>query len=700
MRDQKPIESEMRALPPLDYVDGYPVRPGSYSENGAIPLAEGVNFTIHSHGATSCTLLLFTNGGVEPFARLRFPDNYRIGDVFSMIVYGLKIEDFEYAYQMDGPYDPARGLLFDKENTLLDPYARAVTGQSIWGTERAKGFKYKARVVRNDFDWGNVRVPRIPMRDLVIYEMHVRGYTRHDSSGVSHPGTFAGLIEKIPYLKELGVNAVELLPVFEFDEIFKPRYHEGRRLLDYWGYNTVCFFAPNTSYASNREVHREGRELKELIRALKENGIEVILDVVFNHTAEGNNDGKIISFKGIDNNVYYILKPDGEYYNFSGCGNTMNCNHPVVKAMILECLRYWVVNYRIDGFRFDLASILGRDEDGEPMENPPLLQSLAFDPILRDVKLIAEAWDAGGLYQVGSFPSWSRWAEWNAKYRDDLRSFLKGDGGFAHAAAQRITGSGDIYPSETRGDSASVNFITCHDGFTLYDLYSYSRKHNESNGWNNTDGDNDNRSWNCGAEGDTGDPEVLRLRLRMCRNACAVLMMSRGTPMFLAGDEFLNSQHGNNNPYCHDNEISWLDWSLLGQNSEMFAFWKAMIALRMKYDVIRGKTKPAVCGLEDASVHGVVPYKPGYGYEDRYIGVMYAGRSGDGTRDEIIYVGLNMWWEPLRAALPALPEGKRWRLAADTWKEPYHFEDPPAVAQEGGDFEFGPRSVAVFVAAD
>jgi len=367
--------------------------------------------------------------------------------------------------------------------------------------------------------------------------------------------------------------------------------------------------------------------------------------------------------------------------------------------MILECLRYWVVNYRVDGFRFDLASILGRDEDGEPMENPPLLQSLAFDPILRGVKLIAEAWDAGGLYQVGTFPPWSRWAEWNASYRDDLRSYLKGDGGFAFAAAQRITGSEDIYPAETRGDSASINFITCHDGFTLYDLYSYSRKHNESNGWNNTDGGNDNRSWNCGVEGDTDDPEILDLRHRLCRNACAALMMSRGMPMFLAGDEFMNSQFGNNNPYCQDNEISWLDWSLLDKNKEMFAFWKAMIALRMRYSVIRGKTKPAACGFKDVSLHGVAAFKPQYGYDDRYIGVMYAGRSGDDSRDDIIYVGLNMWWDKIKAKLPVLPGAMRWHKAADTWEEPYHFEDSPAPKPFSGSVEFGPRSVVVFIAA-
>jgi len=689
---------ETHAMPPLDYIDGYPVRPGFYNDNGAIHLTEGVSFTIHSRGAASCTLLLFPNKGAEPFARLRFPDHYRIGDVFSMIVYGLRIEDFEYAYQMDGPYDKSRGLLFDKNNYLLDPYARAVTDQRIWGMEPNGKFRYKARVVRDTFDWGNIRSPNISMRNLVIYELHVRGFTQHSSSGVNNPGTFAGLIEKIPYLKELGVNAVELMPIFEFDEMYAPREHNGRRLIDYWGYNPVCFFAPNTGYTSEIETNREGYELKTLIKALKENGIEVILDVVFNHTAEGDHNGKTISFKGIDNNVYYILDKNGDYYNFSGCGNTLNCNHPIVKAMILESLRYWVVNYRIDGFRFDLASILGRNEDGSPMENPPLLQALAFDPILRGVKLVAEAWDAGGLYQVGTFPSWNRWAEWNGKYRDDMRSFLKGDGGLALTAARRITGSEDIYPTEKRGESASVNFITCHDGFTLIDLYSYSHKHNEANGWNNTDGSNDNRSWNCGIEGGTDDNDILNLRHRLCRNACAALLMSRGTPMFLAGDEFLNTQHGNNNPYCQDNEISWLDWSMLKTNSDMFEFWKSMIALRMKHDVIRGKTAPATCGFADVSVHGITPRHPGDSYDDRYIGVMYAGRSTCDTRDDIIYVGLNMWWQPQRATLPALPEGLCWCKAVNTWEAPYYFGTENRIPLHMDSFGFGPRSVAVFIA--
>ncbi|MBD9340430.1 MAG: glycogen debranching enzyme, partial [[Ruminococcus] lactaris] len=542
-------------LKPLDTICGFQVRPGFFLDFGATVIPGGVNFTIQSHKATSCELLLFHREAEEPFAVLPFPDNYRIGFCYSMIVFGLDIEEFEYAYRLDGPYDEKKGLRFDRTKILLDPYARAVTGQSHWGHKNNPQHGYRARVVHSNFDWGQQRHTSIPMEDLIIYELHVRGYTKDASSGVKHPGTFDGLKEKIPYLKELGVNAVELMPVFEFDEMRDARLIDENLLLDFWGYNPVSFFAPNTSYSSSKEYNREGMELKSLIKELHDQNMEVILDVVFNHTAEGNEFGPSFSFKGFDNQIYYMLTPDGHYYNFSGCGNTLNCNHPVVQNMILDCLRYWVIEYRVDGFRFDLASILGRNEDGTPLHQPPLLRSLAFDSILGNVKLIAEAWDAGGLYQVGSFPSWKRWAEWNGRYRDDMRRFLKGDDFLSQAAARRITGSPDLYDPVFRGRNASVNFLTCHDGFTLYDLYSYNEKHNEANGWGNTDGADDNNSWNCGVEGDTTDPSVLALRRKMMMNACAVLMCSRGTPMFLAGDEFADTRYGNNNPYCQDNLI-------------------------------------------------------------------------------------------------------------------------------------------------
>lgn len=417
-----------RYYEPTDIINGFEVRPGKFLRNGATCVQGGINFTIHSNGATSCTLCLFHRNEEEPYAVIPFPESYCLGNTYSMVVFGLDPKDLEYAYQFDGEYDVRKGLLFDKSNYILDPYAKAVAGQGIWGDRKdADKRVYKARVVDSGYDWGNFKNTCLEPKDMIIYEMHVRGFTNDESSGVKHRGTFEGIREKIPYLLELGVNAVELMPIFEFDELEDVREIDGEKLLNYWGYNTVCFFAPNTAYASKHEYNKEGNELRELIHELNRNGIEVILDVVFNHTAEGNEMGPCFSFKGIDNNIYYMLTPDGKYYNFSGCGNVLNCNHPIVQQFIMECLRYWVVSYRVDGFRFDLASILGRNEDGSPMSKPPLLQSLAFDPVLGKVKLIAEAWDAGGLYQVGSFPSWNRWAEWNGRYRDDMRCFLKGD---------------------------------------------------------------------------------------------------------------------------------------------------------------------------------------------------------------------------------------------------------------------------------
>lgn len=649
----------------LDVIEGFEVRPGFYEINGATAIPCGVNFTVHSHGATSCELLLFRRTEREPYAVLKFPDHYKIGKVYSMIVFGLDITQFEYAYRLDGPYQPEKGLIFDKTQYLLDPYAKAVTGQSVWGRESSEGSHYRARVVSCDFDWGNKKHASLPMQDLIIYEMHVRGFSRHESSGVQYPGTFAGLREKIPYLLDLGVNAVELMPIFEFDEMQYHRKVDGQDLIDYWGYNPVGFFAPNTSYTAGVEFNREGLELKELVKELHENGIEVILDVVFNHTAEGDEHGPFFSFKGFDNNIYYLLTPNGHYYNFSGCGNTLNCNHPIVQQMIVESLRYWVTTYRIDGFRFDLASILGRNEDGSPMNKPPLLQSLAFDPILGSIKLIAEAWDAGGLYQVGSFPSWNRWAEWNGKYRDDLRSFLKGDIGMVEVAANRVTGSTDLYPPENRGENVSVNFLTCHDGFPLHDLYAYSTKHNKANGWNNTDGTDDNRSWNCGAEGETSDPAVQRLRMRMMKNACAVLMCSRGTPMFLAGDEFGNTQFGNNNAYCQDNSISWLDWGLLKKNSELYSFFRHMAHFRLAHDILRKKTAASSCGFPDVSVHGATAWE-GVEGNQHVLCTMFAGKQKSTGVDDIVYLAINTFWENQKITLPQLPAPLCWRLAVST----------------------------------
>ena len=609
-----------------------------------------------------------------------------------MIVFGLDICDFEYAYRVDGPYNPATGLIFQKERPLLDPYARAVTGQSVWGEQPCQDHGYRARVVVNDFDWGAHIDPVRPIQDLIIYELHVRGFTKDASSGVKNPGTFAGIREKIPYLKELGITAVELMPIFEFDETMGRREVDGRVLLDYWGYNPVSFFAPNTSYAAQKEFNREGDELKALIRDLNANGIEVILDVVFNHTAEGNEKGPFFSFKGFDNRIYYMLTPGGFYYNFSGCGNTLNCNHPVVQQMILECLRYWTIEYHVDGFRFDLASILGRNEDGSPMSQPPLLKNLAGDPVLRNVKLIAEAWDAGGLYQVGHFPAYTRWAEWNGKYRDDMRSFLKGDYWFAAAAARRLTGSADLYTDQYRGSASSINFLTCHDGFSLWDLYSYNEKHNEANGWNNSDGNDDNRSWNCGAEGETDDPGIQKLRLRMMKNACMALMCSRGTPMFLSGDEFGDTRFGNNNPYCQDNAISWLDWKRLDTNRELYQFFKKMIWFRREHPAIQRDLARSETGFPAVSLHTDQPWVNPVDRETKALAVCYAGRTEQG--EDLIYLALNVYWEEQRFELPKLPESYEWRCFADTALDGTGQENGSVAITE---YRLHPRSAAVFV---
>ena len=704
---QKFVSDHPYESSPMAEIAGFPVRPGIYDLNGATPLQNGVNFTIHTCGGTSCELLLFHRAQEEPFAVLPFPEAYKIGNVYSMIVYGLNIDEFEYAYRVDGPYCPEKGLLFDKNKILLDPYAKAVAGQRTWGIRW--DHTYHARVVKDRFDWGDMPQSKKELCDLIIYELHVRDFTHHPSSGVQHRGTFSGLMEKIPYLKELGINAVELMPIFEFDETMNSRTVDGKQLLECWGYNTVGFFAPNSSYAAANEHNQEGTELKTLIKALHDNGIEVILDVVFNHTAEGNEKGNTFSFKGFDNNICYMLTPDGNYYNFSGCGNTLNCNHPVVQQLILECLRYWTINYRVDGFRFDLASILGRNEDGSPMNNPPLLRTLADDSILSNVKLIAEAWDAGGLYQVGSFPASGRWAEWNGRYRDSLRSYLKGDSWNAWDAAWSISGSGDLYGgyydnthSNYAGYNSCVNFLTCHDGFTLYDLYAYNDKHNEANGWNNTDGANDNRSWNCGAEGETDDPEVLSLRRRMIRNACAVLMCSRGTPMFLAGDEFGNTKFGNNNSYCQDNITSWLDWRMLEKNKDLFEFFKFMIAFRKKHPVIHKQLPTSVCGMDPIHTHNLNAEETDIPRDARTFCVSFAGYDKEKGKDDLIYVAVNTFWEDVTITLPNLHGRGAWHLSVNTYGDGNgHYCYP--VGQEvriDRSFVMRPRSVAVFTGRD
>lgn len=658
---------------PTDTYKQFKIRRGFFRLNGSTILPGGVNFSIYSSGATSCELILYKNNAKEPFATIPFPKNYRLGNVFAMIVFDLDYENIEYGFRIDGKYNVHKGDIYDKNKILLDPYAKMVSGRNEWGIipDRTNDFQYRSKVAINDFELETDPSVTTSQNDLIIYEAHLRGFTKHTTSGVKHPGTYAGFIEKIPYLKELGINAVEFLPIFEFDEnedVINDtvRYDsKGNRLLNYWGYNPISFFAPKASYAASGKYSMQIYELKNLIKELHKNDIRVILDVVFNHTAEGDERGPYISYKGIDNKAYYILGPNGEYYNFSGCGNTLNCNNPIVRQMILNCLRYWISEYHIDGFRFDLASILGRNQDGSPMSNPPLLELLAFDPLLTNTLLIAEAWDAGGLYQVGTFPSYGRWAEWNGHYRDDVRHFLRGDLGYAKAIAARITGSEDIYNPSLRGNYASINFITCHDGFTLWDLFSYDTKHNEENGWNNTDGTNDNISWNCGEEGSTSDKEILNLRYKMVRNAAAILLCSIGTPMILAGDEFCNSQFGNNNAYCQDNEISWLDWSLLEENKTIFEFYKNLIAFRKQHPIFSRTSEDTPKNYPAVSLHGVEPWKFDYSYTNRIVCILLTGKTAEG-KDDFIYICINSHWEDHRIHLPALPGNHPWKFVINT----------------------------------
>ncbi|HSN97492.1 MAG TPA: glycogen debranching protein GlgX, partial [Candidatus Nanopelagicales bacterium] len=602
---------------------------------------------------------------------------FRVGDVFAMTVFDLDMERIEYGYRIHGPWDPAAGHRFDPRVVLLDPYAKAISGRDVWGEppDWNRQYPYRACLVPEDFDWEDDRPLGIPLEDLVIYEAHVRSLTRHPSSGVSRPGTFAGLMEKIPYLRELGVNAIELLPIFEFDEHDGGRQNPvtGEPLVNYWGYNTVGFFAPKAGYAATGRLGMQVDELKALVKELHRSGIEIILDVVFNHTAEGNEQGRTLSFRGLDNSTYYMLTPEGYYYNFSGVGNTLNCNDPVVRGMILDCLRYWAAEYHVDGFRFDLASILGRDPSGRPLSNPPLVEALAFDPILGRCKLIAEAWDAGGLYQVGSFPAYGRWAEWNGKYRDAVRRFLRSDPGTVGELAQCVQGSPHLYGWNGRGPTASINFVTCHDGFTLHDLVSYDHKHNEANGEDNRDGSDDNLSWCSGVEGETSDPAILALRRRRMKSALAILMVSQGVPMILSGDEVGRTQRGNNNNYCHDDELSWFDWGLVESRGELLRFVQRCIRFRKQHPALRasrhldGADRLGV-GSPDISWHGVRAWDADFSHESRLLAFMLDGRHARGgdEPDEAIYVAMSAFWEPLVVELPATPAGGRWRVFANT----------------------------------
>ena len=576
----------------------------------ALPLGasleyDGVNFAIFSRNATAVTLILFESADADS----RFKEipldkrGNKTGNIWHCFVKGLKAGTC-YLYRVEGPYFPEKGQRFNPHKVLLDPYAKALTDISIWDYTRCTGYDRedpghdltysyyddinhnpRCIIIDDHFDWEGDTPLNYPLRFSVIYETHVKGLTAHPNSAVKHPGTYRGVIEKIPFFKDLGITSIEFLPVQEFNENEFPRINPrtGEKLTNYWGYSTAAFFAPKGSYASDKTPGGQVREFKEMVKELHKAGIEVILDIVFNHTAEGNEQGPTLSFRGLDNSIYYILNENRRYYqNYSGCGNTMNCNHPVVRTFIMDCLRYWVMEMHVDGFRFDLGSILGRDQHGRIMENPPTLERIAEDPILNSTKIIAEAWDAGGAYQVGWFPG-GRWAEWNDKFRDNVRRYWRGDPRETRFFATRISGSSDLYLRDGRKPFHSINFISSHDGFTMNDIVSYNGKHNEENGEDNRDGSENNLSYNYGAEGVTADPVIKVIRERQLRNFFATMMVSLGTPMILGGDEFGRTQKGNNNAYCQDNEISWYDWSLLEQNSDLYRFVKEMIAFRLRH---------------------------------------------------------------------------------------------------------------------
>jgi len=577
--------------PPFIYTAGSPMPHGVYFQQG------GANFTLFSRHATRVSLLLFeTPEDFKPCQTIVLdPHQHRTGDMWHICVQGAQ-RGQAYAFQVDGPHEPERGHRFRPEAILLDPYATALASPQSWDFSAhcaREGGPAPAAIAKNlayhnGFDWEDDRPLKRHWPELVVYETHVRGLTIHPSSGVKSPGTYLGLIEKIPYLKELGVNAIELMPLQEFNphELTARNPFTGERLVNYWGYNTVGFFAPHEGFGSRRYPGCQVDEFKAMVKALHKAGIEVLLDVVFNHTAEGDETGPTLNFRGLDNSIYYLLEEDKKRYkNYSGCGNTLNCNHPVVRNFILDCLRYWVTEMHVDGFRFDLASILGRDRGGHLIPNPPLLESIAEDPILHDVKLIAEAWDAGGAYQVGLFPG-ERWSEWNGQYRDDVRRFWRGDFCMAGALASRLCGSADLYDHSGKAPVNSINFVTCHDGFPLNDLVSYQHKHNLANGEENRDGSDGNFSANYGVEGPTDDPRIQHIRLKQRKNMLATLFLSRGIPMLLGGDEFGRTQHGNNNAYCQDNEISWFDWTLLDKNRELFQFVQGLIAFRKRHRVL------------------------------------------------------------------------------------------------------------------
>ena len=644
---------------PLKVTRGHPL------PLGASRSQDGVNFVLICRHATSVRLVLSEpcNPEVETEIPLG-PQFFRTGDHWHVRILGLP-DEFCYGYRVDGPKGPMHR--YDPNIVLLDPACRALSCGRPWG--QAGGSTRRSLLTRGLGDRMDDLNPRVHREDTILYEMHVRGFTCDPSSGVRHPGTFAGLAEKVGYLKDLGITAVELLPIDEFDEndcsFVNP--YTGEQHRNFWGYNTIAYAAVKAAYSSNWEGGAPREEFRRTVSAFHKAGLEIILDVVFNHTAEGGEGGQTYNFRGLDNSMYYMLDERGGYLNFSGCGNTVNSNHPIVRSQILSCLRNAVAESGVDGFRFDLASVLGRDRRGNVLLEPPVIDQISEDALLADSKMIAEPWDAAGLYQVGNFPGGKRWAVWNGRYRDDVRRFWKGDPGMTSAMATRLCGSDDV--CEGRGPVGSINFITCHDGFTLADLVSYNDKHNEINGEGNRDGSNDNASWNCGAEGPTDDPDILKLRGRQARNLMATLLISQGVPMLLGGDEMLRTQRGNNNAWCQDNEISWLDWSLLEQNADFHRFVRQMIALRKRHHVLRRRTffSQTPGQTPDIVWHGLRPCQPDFSEASHVLAFALDGRRGDRPEvDRDIYVAMNAHWEPHSFRIPSSPSGRAWRQAVDT----------------------------------
>lgn len=637
---------------------------------GVSLLAEGVNFAVFSRHATGLTLVLFRPGDAEPLVEFPLdPQINRTGDVWHIGLQGLR-PGFEYgyrAYRESG--EPSLLHRFDARRVLLDPYAKAVSGPSLWRKDSRRASRqgnWRGLLVDDVFDWALDRPLNHHLADSVIYELHVRGFTRDASSGVASPGTFRGIIEKIPYLQELGITAVELLPVTEFDEADNYRRNPltGEPLHNFWGYHPISFFAPKAAYAMDFSPGGQVCEFKEMVKALHAAGIEVILDMVFNHTGEGNERGRTLSLRGLDNSIYYMVDPkDGSYANFSGCGNTVNCNHPVVRDLIIDALCYWVTEMHVDGFRFDLASILSRGSDGRVLVDPPLLERIAANPLLANTKLIAEAWDAAGLYQVGTFPNFGRWAEWNGKFRDDIRRFIRGDRGMVPVLATRLAGSSDLYQDDGRAPYHSINFITSHDGFTLADLVSYERKQNQANGEYGADGDDNNFSANCGVEGPTHDPAILAMRERQVRNFAALLILAHGVPMLLAGDEMGRSQGGNNNAWCQDNVTSWLDWCQLRANRERFEFFRNLIAFRQGHTPLRPRYfEGEENGERRLTWHGTSLYKPDWSEDSQALGMHLQGKPAEAE----IYLVANAGPKGAKFSLPDPVQERPWRRFVDT----------------------------------